>query len=478
MTRVKQKKQIDLLEGPLLHKILLFTLPLMATNLLQTFYNAADMIVVGLSSEPDAVGAIGTTGSFINLVVNLFIGFSVGSNVVVARHIGAHDDAAVSRTVHTAICMSVLFGLVGLGVGIPLSGPVLSAMGNTGKLLDLSTRYTQIYFCGVPFLSMTNYLISIFRAKGDTRTPLLVLSSAGLLNVGLNLFFVLVCGLSVEGVALATAISNVIAAVVLFVLLSRESGPCRFSWRRLRIHRHSFLSILHIGLPAGIQGSLFSISNMLIQSSILQINNSVSPPDSAFQPVVKGNAAVGNLEGFVYSATNSFCQAAATFTSQHTGAQKYGRIKRVMGCCYALTTVVALLFSGALMLFRHPLLALYGVVEGAPGTLDAIAMDTALLKLEIMIIPYFLLALMEVGSGALRGLGRSITSTILSLLGACVFRVVWILTVFRALGSLESIYISYPISWALTAIAYFIFCIRTLRGLIRDQRARQAALTV
>ncbi|MBQ3483173.1 MAG: MATE family efflux transporter [Clostridia bacterium] len=475
MTHVKQRKEIDLLEGPLLRKILLFALPLMATNLLQTLYNAADMIIVGLSTEPDAVGAIGTTGSFINLIVNLFIGFSVGANVVVARHIGARDHEAISRTVHTAICMSVLFGLVGLGVGLPLARPVLALMGNTGKLLELSARYTQIYFCGIPFLSMTNYLIAIFRAKGDTQTPLFVLSCAGLLNVGLNLFFVLGCGMSVEGVALATAIANAASALVLFVLLSRESGPCRFCWRRLRIHRHSFLNILHIGLPAGIQSSLFAISNMLIQSSILQVNNSVSPPDSAFQPVVKGNAAVANLEGFVYTATNSFCQAAATFTSQHMGAQRYERIKRVMGCCYALTTAVALLFSGALMLFRHPLLALYGVVEGAPATPDAIAMDTALLKLEIMMIPYFLLALMEIGSGVLRGLGRSITSTVLSLLGACVFRVAWILTVFRALGSLSSIYVSYPISWALTALAYFIFCLLTLRGLIRAKRVRQAA---
>ena len=477
MTHVKQRKEIDLLEGSLLRNILLFALPLMATNLLQTFYNAADMIVVGLSTEPDAVGAIGTTGPFINLVINLFIGFSVGSNVVVARHIGARDDEAVSKTVHTAICMSMLFGVLGLCVGLPLARPILAAMGNTGKLLDLSTRYTQIYFCGVPFLSMTNYLISIFRAKGDTKTPLIVLSVAGLLNVILNLFFVLACGMSVEGVALATAISNAAAAIALFILLSRENGPCRFCWRRLRIHRHSFLSILHIGLPAGIQGSLFSISNMLIQSSILQVNNRMCPVDSAFQPVVKGNAAVGNLEGFIYTATNSFCQAAATFTGQHVGAQRYGRIKHVMGYCYALTSVVAVLFSAALMLFRYPLLSLYGVVAGAPGTLEAIALDTAILKLQIMIIPYFLLALMEVGSGTLRGLGRSITSTVLSLLGACVFRVIWILTVFRALGSLQSIYLSYPISWALTAAAYFIFCLLVLRKLTRPKQSRKAAPT-
>ena len=471
MILAKQKSKTDLLEDPLFRKILLFTLPLIATNLLQTFYNAADMIIVGLSHEPDAVGAIGTTSSFINLVVNVFMGFSLGSNVVVARHIGARDRDGASRAVHTAVCMSLLFGLLGTGIGFPLSRPILRAMGNTGPLLDLSVTYTHIYFLGVPFLSLTNYLISIFRAKGDTKTPLTVLSCAGLLNVGLNLFFVRACGLSVEGVALATLIANVASALVLWLLLARDEGFCRLSVRRLRIHPHSFFEILHIGIPAGIQGALFSVSNMLIQSSILQVNNSLCAPDSAYQPVVKGNAAAGNLEGFVYTATHAVSQASVTFTSQHMGAQKYKRIHRVQLCCYALSGAIAVLVGISLFLLRTPLLALYGVTNGAVGSLEHLAMQTAVLKMKTLFIPYFLLAFMEVGSGVLRGLGRSITSTLISLFGACLFRIVWLFTVFRAYETLDSIYLSYPISWALTALVCFVCEIVVLRSMIKTHRA-------
>ena len=260
------KKTIQMTEGPLFGKILVFILPLMVTNLLQVLYNAADMMVVSLSTEPDAVGAIGTTGSFINLVINVFVGFATGANVVVARGLGAREDERVSRAVHTSLVMSVIFGVASGVLGLFISRPILSLMGAQGKLLDLATTYTVIYFCGVPFISITNYLIAIFRAKGDTRTPLYVLSLSGLCNVLLNLFFVLVMGLSVEGVALATTISNAISAVLLAYRLSHDDGACRFSFSHLCFDRQAFRDILYIGLPAGIQGSLFSLSNMILQS--------------------------------------------------------------------------------------------------------------------------------------------------------------------------------------------------------------------
>ena len=276
----KVKKNLDFTEGKVFLKIVLFILPIIATNLLQVLYNAADMMVVSLSSEPNAVGAIGTTGAFINLIVNVFIGFSVGANVVVAREIGAKDQSRVQKAVHTSLLMAVAFGFVGMGIGLLVSRPVLSFMGNTGSLLELAVAYTDIYFCGVPFLALTNYLIAIFRAKGDAKTPLVVLTSTGVLNVALNLFFVLVTGMSVEGVALATGISNVVSFILLLWKLHRDRDDTKFSFRKLKMDWNAFRDIVVNGLPAGIQGALFSLSNMLIQSSIVQVNNAVVPPDS------------------------------------------------------------------------------------------------------------------------------------------------------------------------------------------------------
>lgn len=465
-------KEIKMTEGPLLGKVLLFVLPLALTNLLQVLYNAADMVVVSLSGEPDAVGAIGTTGAFINLILNLFIGFSVGANVVVARHLGGGNGERASRAVHTSLCMSVLFGIVGGGVGLLITRPVLALMGNTGKLLDLAVQYTCIYFCGVPFLSLANYAISILRAKGDTRTPLYILTLTGLLNVGLNLMFVLGFGMSVDGVAYATAISNAVSAVLLVFCLSRDTGACRFCFRKLRMDRRAFCDILYVGLPAGVQGALFSLSNMLIQSSVLQVNNAICPPDSAYQPVVKGNAASANLENFAYTATNSVHQASVTFTSQNVGAEKYERVPRVMRCCYLVTFLISAVMSGLLLLLREPLLALYGVTGGEAGSLDAIALNTAVTRMLYMLTTYFLLAFMEVGSGVLRGLGKSVTSTVVSLVGSCLLRIVWIFTVFRLHPTLEVIYFSYPLSWGLTAAIHFVCClVVNRRRLARKRRA-------
>ena len=480
MVLSKRKKELDLTSGPILSKIMLFVLPLMASNLLQTLYNAADMMVVSLSHEPNAVGAIGFTGSFVNMVINIFIGFSAGANVVVARHLGAKDDEATSNTVHTSICMSLIFGVIGGGVGLLIARPILAMMGGEGKVLELATTYTAIYFAGVPFISLTNYCISILRAKGDTKTPLIVLSLSGILNVVLNLVFVLACGLSVEGVAFATVIANAASAVVLLYLLMKDEGPCRFSFKKLRIERHSFLNILHIGIPAGLQGALVSISNMLIQSSIMRVNNSYGYDPNGYQPVVDGNAATANLEGFVYTATNAICQAAITFTSQHMGARKHRRILHVMACCYLVTFVVAVCFSALLVVLHQPLLALYGIKGGAAGTPEALAMDTAYTRICWNVIPYFLLAFMEVGGGVVRGLGKSVTSTVVSLVGACLLRVVWIVTVFNyvfsakgASPALISIYVSYPLSWCLTAAIHLTCALLVIRNLIRRDPLHQ-----
>ena len=447
-------------EGPLFGKILLFVLPMMAMNLLQSAYHAADMMVVSLSHEANSVGAIGITGSFISLVINLFIGFAIGANVVIARHIGAKDNDQASRVVHTSLLLALIFGVVSGTIGLIISRPILSLMGAEDNLLDLATTYTMIYFAGAPFIALTNYAVAIFRAKGDTKTPLYILTVSGLVNVLFNLLFVLGFGLSVEGVALATVISNAVSSVLLVYSLWRADDVCHFDFNKLRIDRKALIDIIRIGLPAGIQSALFAISNIMIQSSILRVND-ILAPGSIYEPVVEGNAAVSNLNNFVYTATNAVCQASVAFTSQNVGANKYERIKPVMYNCFAITVTVALFFSLIILAFNHSLLALYGIhdVEGLGG----IAYDAAMTKIWCETLTYFLLAIMEVSCGVVRGLGRSLTSTVISLLGACLLRVVWLLTVFERFQTLESIYISYPVSWLVTGMTAFIVVLVLLR---------------
>lgn len=467
------KRKIDFTNGKVFLKIIWFVLPIVATNLLQMLYNAADMMVVSLSHEQNAVGAIGTTGSFINLIVNLFIGFAVGANVVVAREIGAGDSSRVQSAVHTALIIAVVSGIVGGGIGVGISRPVLTAMGNTGNLLELAVTYTYVYFLGVPFLALTNYLMAIFRAKGDAKTPLIVLACTGLLNVGLNLFFVLVCGLSVEGVALATAIANVASAVILLLKLQSAQDDTAFSWKLLKVDQTALKDIVVNGLPAGIQSALFSLSNMLIQSSIVTVNNNACPPGVEYAPIVNGNAAAANLDAFIYTAMNAVYQGAITFTSQNIGADKPHRVKRIMYSCFAIASIIGISLSALLLIFKQPLLALYGIVMGKKGSLERMAYDAAVIRFWWLSAPYFLCGLMEVCTGVLRGLGKSVTSTVISLIGACLLRVVWLWTVFPKSQTLETIFVSYPITWIVTNIAAFIVIQVALRKILRAKRDKE-----
>ena len=456
MAAIQSKSHAYFTEGKIFKKLILFVLPIMATNLLQTFYHAADMMVVSLSSEHNAVGAIGTTGAFLNMVLNIFFGFSVGANVIVARNIGARNGDGVQKAVHTALIMSVLFACLGAVIGIALARPILTAMGNTGSLLELAIRYSYIYLLGVPFASLTNFLSAIFRAKGNARLPLVVLASTGIVNVIFNLFFVMVCGLSVEGVAIATAIANILSVVVLLARLRREQDDTQFSFKKLRVDKDAFKQILYVGLPAGIQGALFSISNMLIQSSIVAVNNAAVPSGTDYQPIVNGNAAAGNLDSFVYTSVNAVSQGVITFTSQNMGADKPERVKPIMYKSFLISAIIGLSMSFLLIAFKQPLLSLYGIVDGEVGSLQHLAFETANTRFWWIGAPYFLCGLMDNCSGVLRGMGKSLTSTIISLIGACLFRVVWLLTIFPAFPTLEIIYVSYPISWILTMGTAFI----------------------
>ncbi len=464
----KEKKKIDFTQGKIFGKMLLFVLPIVATNLLQMLYNAADMMVVSLSDEPNAVGAIGTVTSFTHLIVNLFIGFSAGANVVVARHIGANDYERTQKAVHTSVIMALIMGFLGAGLGIGTAKPVVRMMGNTGSLLELATTYTYIYFAGVPFLALTNYLIAIFRAKGDSKTPLLVLTCAGIVNVLLNLFFVLVVKMSVEGVALATASANLLSFVVLLWKLRKDKDFTTFSFRKLKLDRQESKEIVRVGLPSGIQGALFSISNMLIQSSIVKVNNAVVPSGVEYQPIVNGSAAAGNLEGFIYTAMNAVYQGAITFTSQNMGAKKLERVKPIMYNGFLLVTGIGVFMSTLVMLLKTPLLSLYGVHVGAEGSLERIGYDAATARLWFLAAPYFLCGIMDVQTGVLRGLGKSISSTVIALIGSCLLRVVWLLTVFPLYPTLEMIFICYPVTWILVSLVDFVFIRVTIRHLRRS----------
>ena len=454
---VTAKNKIDFTTGKIFLKFIWFTLPIMLTNLLQVTYNVADMIIVSLSPEKNAVGAIGTTSSFLHLVTNVAIGISVGANVVLARHIGAKNRERAQKSVHTAVLISFILGITCMLVGFMITRPVLIALGDKGDVLRLATTYSMIYFAGVPFLLLTNFLSAIFRAKGNAKLPLVVLSSAGLINVVLNLLFVLVVGWSVEGVALATAISNAVSAGVLAWKLTKETDETKLCFQWLKLDKAECKEILWVGLPAALQSALFSLSNIIIQSSVVRVNNDVLsgiyggefPPD-VYQPVVNGNAAAANLETLVYTSMNAVYQSAITVTSQNVGAKKSERLNKIVWCAFISTFIVALVMGGLVFAFKKPLLSLYGIKGGGEGSLEAVAMQTAITRLYFICVPYALAGWMEDWSGMLRGLGKSLTATIISFFGAIVFRIVWIFTAFQAYPTLETIFVSYPISWVLT----------------------------
>ena len=449
------KVKVDFLNGKIFPKLFWYVLPIIATNFLQTFYNAADMMVVGLSDEVNAVGAVGATGVLVSLIVNLFIGFSVGANVVVARHIGEQDETKVQNAVHTSLLMALTFGTLGMAVGILITRPVLALLGSTGSLLELAVTYCYIYLVAVPFLSLTNYLVAIFRAKGDSKTPLVVLTVAGALNVALNSFFVLVLDMSVEGVAFATVLSNVFSFVVLLIKLRRDKDWTTFSFKRLKFDKKEMREIIRIGLPAGVEATLFSIAGLISQRSTMQVNNAFLQPGNEFQPIAAGTTAASSICGFVYAAMCSVTQGAVTFTSQNIGAKKPRRIKPIMYNCYLLTVMLGVLFGGVVFLLREPLLGFYGVVDGAAGSLEAIAYDAATTLLTCICLPYFLVGMMEVGGGVLRGLGKAMTTMGISLFWSCLFRCVWLLTVFPLTPTLTTIYIVYPLASFLTAATSF-----------------------
>lgn len=458
--------EMNMTEGALLPKVLMFSLPLIASGILQLFFNAADMVVVGRWAGKEYLAAVGSTGSLINLMVNVFIGLSVGGSVSVARAFGANDPSAVHKSVHTAMSLALIAGVVVGLVGFIFCRPLLRMMDN--PVLDFATTYMKIYFLGMPFNMVYNFGASILRAVGDTKRPLIYLTIAGVVNVVLNLILVILFHMNVAGVAIATVASQAVSAVLVVICLMRSQGTVHLDLKELRIHKRQLLDIAKVGLPAGLQGSLFSISNVLIQSSV----------NSFGEVVVAANSAGGNLEGFVYTSMNAIHQAALTFASQNLGAGKIKRVRRSMWVCVATVTVIGLVMGNAMYLCGKPLLSLYlddpNAIDPATGvTVLAYGMK----RLSYMLPLYCLCGLMDVMVGTLRGVGYSVMPMIVSLTGACLFRVVWILTVFAANPTLDVLYVSYPISWALTfgvhMLCYLFIARKKLAGLEKRIGARE-----
>ena len=435
-----RRYEMDMTKGPLLPEILIFSGPLILTGILQLLYNAADIVVVGRFAGAASLAAVGSTGSLINLIINVFMGLSVGASVMVAKHFGAGDRQAVENGVHTAITVAILAGILVGVFGFVMARPLLRLMDSPPDVLDLASLYMRIFFLGMPANMLYNFGAAILRAVGDTRRPLYFLSISGLVNVFLNLIFVIVFHMDVAGVALATIISQIISAVLVILCLIHSDGLVHLNLRALRIEKRAMKEILRVGLPAGFQGSLFSISNVLIQSSI-----------NSFQSVaMAGNAASSNLEGFVYTAMNAIHQADITFASQNYGAGKARRVNQVMWACLATVSVIGLALGFGVLALGTPLLSIYNQ--------DPEVIAFGLKRMRIILPTYFTCGMMDVMVGQIRGIGYSIMPMIVSLTGACLFRIVWILTIFAVpqYHTLEVLYLSYPASWVLTFSIHMI----------------------
>ena len=437
---MKSRSQ-NMISGPLFGSIVSYTIPIILTSLLQLLFHAADLVVVGRFCGSISVAAVGSTGAITNLIVNLFVGLSVGGGVCMAHAIGSRDREAMHRTVHTLLPTALVSGLVLTVVGVSCSRTFLTWMDTPEDVLPLSAQYMRIYFWGISFSMIYNFCSAVLRAAGDTRGPLVYLTVAGVTNVILNLIFVTVLHMDVAGVALATIISQGISAILVVLAMMRTEEGWKLELKKMRFYRQPLLKLIALGLPAGIQGSMFSISNVIIQSSI-----------NSFGPVfMSGNAAAGNIEGFVYASMNAFHQTALNFTGQNAGAGQYKRISRLYGICLACVTAVGITMGSAVYGFAPKLLQIY-----ITDSQEAIAY--AVERMAYICLPYFFLGMMDVTTGVLRGLGSSLTPTLISVVGVCGFRILWIATVFQLpqFHTPQCLYLSYLTSWIITLLGQII----------------------
>ena len=420
----QKKYEMDMCSGSILKKMLMFTLPLMLSSILQLLFNAADIVVVGRFAGDNSLAAVGSTTALINLLTNLFVGLSIGANVTAARNYGGKREDALSRTVHTAVTISIISGVILTVIGVVGTKEMLRLMSTPDEIIDLAADYLRIYFAGITATTIYNFGSALLRA----------------VNVVLNLLFVIVFKMDVSGVALATIISESLSAFLVIRCLMRETGAIKLELKKLRVHKAELISIIRIGLPAGFQGIVFALSNVVIQSSVNLFGNIV----------VAGNSAAANIEGFVYMAMNSFYQATLSFMSQNFGAGEYKRLNKILACGELCVVVVGLVLGNAAVLFGNQLLSIY---SDSPEVIAA-----GMVRLHYISKVYFLCGIMDVLVGALRGIGYSVLPMVVSLLGACGLRLLWIATVFQIpqFHKVEVVYLSYAITWIITAGVHFL----------------------
>lgn len=432
------KAKIDMTHGPLLGKLIIFTIPIILSGVLQLLFNAADVIVVGRFAGEASLAAVGSTGSLINLMTNLFIGMSVGANVCAAQFYGGGHHKDVKKTVHTSTAFSIICGVVLIFIGLFLARPILEIMGSPEDVIGLAALYVRIYFLAMPAVMLYNFLAAILRAAGDTTHPLIFLTVAGVVNVILNLILVVFFNMGVAGVAIATVTSNYISCGMLVAFFTKQEDALKLEFSKIKIDKKILNRIIRIGLPAGIQGTVFSLSNVVIQSAI----------NSFGTAVIAGSSAAASIEGFVYVSMNSVSQTCVTFVGQNYGAGDEKRVKRVIFECLGIVTVVGLILGNLAYYFASPLLGIY--------TDSSAAVAAGTLRLFWVCCPYFLCGIMDTLTGGLRGLGRSTVPMIVSLIGACVTRLVWIATYFQLHKTEDVLFFSYPGSWLLTLSVHSI----------------------
>lgn len=447
MFRSHAHRNIVMTEGSLWRNTLLFALPLFFSGLLQLLFNAADTIVVGRFSGQEALAAVGSVGSLNSLLINVFLGLATGTNVVVARYIGAQDLKNTRAAVHTAVTVSVIGGALLAVIGFVLARPILRWMGSPEEVIDLAVLYIRIIFVGLPVQMLYNFSAAVLRSVGDTKRPLYFLATAGVINVILNLVFVIIFHMSVAGVALATIISQAVSAVLVVRSLMLRDDQVHLDLKELRIDRKILLEITRIGLPSGIQGSMFSIANVLIQSSV----------NSFGTIAMAGNAAAGNLCSFVHQGVQSIAQTVTAFVGQNMGARKPRRILRVMWVCQVWNLVFTGILGVGSYIFGETLLSLYNT--------NPEVIRLGMERMLMVNVPYFLLGVYDVFSGALRGIGYSILPMCIALGGICVLRVVWLGTVFKSWHTMLGLMCSYPVSWLVTSVvmgaAFFVLFKKT-----------------
>ena len=434
---MEKRYSLDMTKGPFLKKILIFSLPLMLTGLLQLAYNSADVIVVGRFVGKEALAAVGSTGSLVNLFLNVFLGLSMGAGVMVARHIGERDEKTVHECVHTAMLMSVICGFFIGAVGFFASPLMLRLMAVPEDVIDLASLYLRIYFLGSPGLLAYNFGASIIRATGDTKRPLYILTFSGLVNVVLNLILIIVFKMGVSGVAIATIVSQYLSAIFIVIYLMRMPNACRLVIGRLKIYKDELRSIIRLGLPAGVQNSLFSVSNVIIQSTV----------NSFGSVAMAGIAAGSNFDSYVYTCTNAVAQTTMTFTSQNMGAKKYSNIGKVYRYCILITLVVGIGMGSVGSIFGDWIVSLFSD--------DPQVIEIGAQRLALIMPFYFFCSLMDVAASQIRGMGKSFEPMIVSLVGACGIRLFWIYFILPLNRTLMFLYWAYPVSWAVTFFAQF-----------------------